>query len=139
MTDVLAPEDLLTDLSTAHHDIRSLLARLEQEPGARIDVADELHLMIARHRTRCTEAVLHLAVRDGADHEAQCRLLTAATHGIEQLVDRLRLPARDDRMIDNLVQALRGLVYEHERLELELALVSAAVDEAAPAARNGRL
>ena len=122
---LLGPNDLLGELSTAHHEIRGLLDRLDLEPSDRMDVAEELCLAMAKHRASCTESVLRGSGVQTPDHEQQARLLRVALHGIEQLVDRLRLPASEPRMIDNLVQALRMLVLEHERLEIELALAGA--------------
>jgi hypothetical protein len=57
-------------------------------------------------------------------YEQQVRLLRTATRGVEQLADRLRLPASDPLRIDSVLTALRTLVYEHERLELELAVAA---------------
>ena len=40
--------------------------------------------------------------------------------GMDQLTDRLRLPAHDPLLLGNILIALRGLEHEHERLETEL-------------------
>ena len=120
MSELLAPASMFGELSIAHRQIRDLLEELGRVDGDLVEVAERLCCAVAKHRASCTELVLHRAARHGPDHEQQARLLMLATHGIEQLVDRLRLPARDPQLLGNLVQALRTLIYEHERLELEL-------------------
>jgi hypothetical protein len=85
--------------------------------------AEDMHLAMARHRVACTEVVLDRAARSGQGHEQQARLLGTATRGIDQLVDRLRLSVHGDPQPLNLLGALRTLVGEHERLELELAMI----------------
>lgn len=114
--------DLLASLALDHQGIRTLLARLEVDYATRCDTADELDMAVARHRAGCTETVVHCAARTSHDHEQQVRLLIAASRGMHQIVDRLRLPAPDERVSDNLVEGLRVLLFEHERLELELTL-----------------
>jgi hypothetical protein len=123
MPDMRPAPLLLGDLAHAHREIRDLLQRLELDLDERGKIAEEMSLTLAKHRALCTEAVLHLAPTD-QDHEQQARLLTAAIQGIDQLVDRLRLPVDDVGFSDNLLQALRTLVVEHERLELELVIAS---------------
>lgn len=120
MSDLLAPPNRFVEIATAHHEIRALLDRFDQVDVDRIEVAERLCLAMARHRSSVTEVVLRQAAVQGADHEQQARLLMVATHGAEGLVDRLRLPARDPRLVGHLVEGLRTLVREHERLEHEL-------------------
>ena len=120
MSDLLAPLGLFAEQSTAHRQIRDLLEEFAQADGDWVDIAERLCLAVAMHRASCTELVLQRACRNGSDHEQQARLLMSATHGVEQLLDRLRLPSGDPQRMGNLVQALRTLVHEHERLEFEL-------------------
>jgi len=109
---------LFGELAEEHHAIRDLVDRLERQDGDWGDVAEELSNLLARHRSTGMDAVIARA--GGADQEQQVRLLVAATRGMDQLADRLRTPARDPLLLDNILVALRGLVHEHERLETEL-------------------
>jgi len=112
---------LLVDLADGHRAIRDVLDRLEAETDDRTGLAEELSAMLARHRCTCTESVLDLLVGDSReDHQQQVRLLLSATRGADQLADRLRLPARDPMLLTNVLIALRSLIHEHERLEVEI-------------------
>jgi hypothetical protein len=115
-----APGPLLLTLATEHHDIRGFLDRLDHDPEPRSEVAEELSLLLARHRSSCTESVLALVANQRQELELQARLLLTATRGVDQLVDRLRLPCGDARLVRTVLEGLRALTREHERLELEL-------------------
>ena len=122
MSDVTEGTVRFGELSTAHREIRDLVERFGGCDMDRVDIAERLCIAVAKHRSSGTESVLHHAAVLGPDHEQQGRLLTMATNGIEQLVDRLRLPARDPQLVGGIVEALRTLVEEHERLEREILL-----------------
>ena len=109
---------LIGELAADHHVIRDLVDRLERKEEDWLEVAEELSNLLARHRSTGMESLI--ARTRGADHEQQVRLLLSATRGMDQLTDRLRLPARDPLLLSNILVALRGLVHEHERLETEL-------------------
>jgi len=112
---------LLADLADGHRAIRDVLDRLEAGTDDRIALAEELSEILARHRCTCTESVLDLlGGEDREDLQQQVRLLLTATRGADQLTDRLRLPARDPMLLINVLIALRSLIHEHERLELEI-------------------
>jgi hypothetical protein len=115
-----APNPLFATLAAEHHDIRDFLDRLDHDPGPRCEIADGLSLLLARHRSSCTESVLALVSSHRQELEQQARLLLTATRGVDQLVDRLRLPCTDDRVVRTVLEGLRVLTREHERLELEL-------------------
>jgi predicted component of type VI protein secretion system len=116
---------LVGDLAIGQHAIRDLLDRLDQQPDDRAALAEELNACIARYSTTCMESVIHaLAGRTRGQHEQQIRLLHSVRRGINQLVDRLRLPDSDPRLTQHVVVALRVLVQERERLELELTLAA---------------
>jgi hypothetical protein len=119
MSDVLT-HDRLFELSTEHREIRRLVDLFDHVGVDRVAVAERLCVVMAGHRASITEPILNRAAQGGAGHEQQARLLMAATHGAEELIDRLRLPAHDRSLVDGIVEGLRTLVHEHERLELEL-------------------
>ena len=77
---------------------------------------------MARHRASGMAAVLERAAQGPHDHVQLERLLATATRGLDQIIDRLRLPVSDGQA-ENLLAAVRTLVVEHERLELELAML----------------
>lgn len=114
---------LFEQLAIAHHGIRAQVHRLQTEPENLVEVAETLSIAVAHHRTTCTAVIIKHATTIGREHEQQCRLLTTAIRSIDQLVDRLRLPIRDPLLVPRVVDALHALVVEHERLELELALI----------------
>jgi hypothetical protein len=119
---------LLADLADGHRAIRDVLDRLDAGTDDWPMLAEQLSEILARHRCSCTESVLALLGHtDREDHQQQVRLLLAATRGANQLADRLRLPARDPTLLTNVLIALRSLVREHERLELEI--VRAVIEE----------
>jgi len=124
---------LFGELAADHLVIRDLVDRLEQQDGNWIELAEELSNLLARHRSTGMESVI--ARTTGAEHEPQVRLLITATRGMDQLADRLRMPARDPLLLGNILVALRGLVHEHERLETELL----AADVVGPTATPDRL
>lgn len=113
---------LFGELAADHHVIRDLVDRLEHQDADWALAAEELSNLLARHRATGMQAVISLSRRSGADHEQQVRLLHSAMRGMDQLTDRLRLPARDPLLLGNILVALRGLEQEHERLETELML-----------------
>ena len=123
---VSAPQrqTLVGDLALGHHVIRDLLDRLDRQPANRAELAEELSICMASHSTSCMDSVLRAFDSGAGDYEQQIRLLHCATRGVNQLVDRLRLPARDPRLTEHVLVGLRALVREHERLELELLLAA---------------
>ena len=125
---------LFGELAADHLVIRDLVDRLEQQDGDWIELTEELSNLLARHRATGMEPVI--ARTTGAEHEPQVRLLITATRGMDQLADRLRMPARDPMLLGNILVALRGLVHEHERLETEL-LAADIVGASGPPNRPG--
>jgi hypothetical protein len=109
---------LFGELAAEHHVIRDLVDRLEHQTEDWLEIAEQLSNLLAKHRSTGMESVI--ACANTADHEQQVRLLLSAMRGMVQLTDRLRLPARDPRLLGNILVALRGLEHEHERLEIEL-------------------
>jgi hypothetical protein len=66
--------------------------------------------------------VLERAAAGPHDYTVQARLLATATRGVDQIIERLQVPGPDGQA-ENLLAALRTLLVEHERLELELAML----------------
>lgn len=126
---------LYGELAADHHVIRDLVDRLEHQTEDWMDEVEELSNLLARHRSTGMESVISRSRT--ADHQQQVRLLLSAMRGMDQLTDRLRLPARDPLLLRNILVALRGLEHEHERLETEL--LSAELDRVATDAGNAPL
>jgi hypothetical protein len=122
---------LFAALAVEHHDIRDSLDRLDRDGGLRTETAEALSLLLAHHRASGTESVLALIANQREELQQQARLLLTATRGADQLVDRLRLPCGDAR-IGTVLEGLRALIVEHERLELELLVASSRVDRVPP-------
>jgi hypothetical protein len=114
------PGSLLGELAEDHLKIRDLVSRLEHQDADWDLAAEELSNRLAHHRASGMESVIALARVSPVDHEQQVRLLLSAMRGMDQLTDRLRLPAHDPLLLGNILVALRGLEHEHERLETEL-------------------
>ena len=115
-----AASALYGELAADHHVIRDLVDRLEHQSEDWLEVAEELSNQLAHHRSTGMASVISCSRKADADHEQQVRLLLSAMRGMDQLTDRLRLPARDPALLGNILVALRGLEHEHERLETEL-------------------
>lgn len=126
---------LFGELAAEHLVIRDLVDRLEHQSEDWLEVAEELSNLLARHRSTGMESVISWS--GGVDHEQQVRLLLSAMRGMDQLTDRLRLPARDPLLLGNILVALRGLEHEHERLETEL--LAAELARTAPVGDGARL
>jgi hypothetical protein len=109
---------LIGELAAEHLVIRDLVDRLERQSADWLEVAEELSNLLARHRSTGMASVIACTGAD--DHDQQVRLLVAAMRGMVQLCDRLRLPVHDPLLVGNILNAMRGLELEHERLETEL-------------------
>ena len=123
----VGPSALFAALATEHHDIRELLDRLDCDHEERAQAAEALSVLLARHRASGTESVLALAADQRDEQQRQARLLLTATRGVDQLVERLRSPCAGAR-IGVMVEALRALIGEHERLEIELLVASSSLE-----------
>jgi hypothetical protein len=128
---------LFGELAEDHLAIRDLVDRLERKDADWDLAAEELSNRLARHRASGMESVIALARVSQVDHEQQVRLLLAAMRGMDQLTDRLRLPAHDPMLLSNILGALRGLEHEHERLETELLVAERAEPSGHAAVREG--
>lgn len=127
------PQDLVGVLAVEHREIRVLLKRLDEQLEDRAPLAEELSCCVAKHRNSAMEAVLRLppfSVQPN-EYEHRVQLLLSLTRSVNVLVDRLRLPMRNPHQIEHVMDALRTLTEEHERLEIDLVLAAAVDDPSA--------
>ena len=124
---------LFGELAADHHVIRALVDRLEHQTDDWLEVADGAQ-QPARPPPFDRDGSGDRPLAQHGDHQQQVRLLLSAMRGIDQLTDRLRLPAHDPLLLGNILVALRSLEHEHERLETELlaAELDRAANEAVP-------